>query len=281
MAIRIERSGTRTVAVQSRRAVRLAAWGLVVLAAAAVVTTLLESREAEETRERDHTRVRCQRIDGQCEVRRGSDSWVMRIDTMSGVKAETDGTGDDARVMAMITRRHGLPTHYLCEARAADAEAAGIRAAADQLARFVTDRRVESVDVTCDTRRPDAAGQGSVVGRLAAQVGGVLLILVSVLAFLVENRTEIDSEAGVVRIRGRRALPPRRWSIERPIAEVVAVDSDTRGWGGARSFTVYLRFADGSTAMVLSPVTGWRQKVGNWQAELSRTLGVSAPPRQS
>ena len=62
---------------------------------------------------------------------------------------------------------------------------------------------------------------------------------------------------------------------------MVAVDSGTRGWGGMRSFTVYLKFVDGSTAVVLTPVTGWRQKVGNWQAELSRTLGVPAPPRQS
>jgi hypothetical protein len=281
MAIRIERSGLRTVAVQRRLPVRLAAWGLVVAVVAAVVVTLVGPSEAEEARARDHTRVRCQRLDDQCDVRRGDKSWMMRLETMSAVKVETDGAGDDARVIAVITRAHGLPTHHLCEARPSDPEAAGIRAAADQLGRFLSDRRVESVDVSCDTRRAGAAGASTQLGRMAAQVGGMLLMLGVLLLFLVEIRTEIDGEAGVVRVRGRSALPPRRWSVERPTGEVVAVDSDTRGWGGMRSFTVYLKFVDGSTAVVLTPATGWRQKVGNWQADLARTLGVPAPPRGS
>ncbi|HEU5057719.1 MAG TPA: hypothetical protein VFU21_14395 [Kofleriaceae bacterium] len=276
MAIRIERSGARTVVVQRRRPVRLAAWVLVVLGTVGLALAMFESREAEELRERDRTRVRCQRAAGSCEVQRGSSSWLMRIETLSGARLETDGVGADARVMAILTRRHGLQTQHLCEARAGQPEAAGVRAAAEQLALFITDRQLDAVDVACETARQTATGGGSVAGRLAAQVGGTLFILLAVLLFLVEVTTEIDPQAGVVRVRGRRALPPRRWSIERPIAEVRAVETDTAGWGGARSFTVFLRFTDGSTALVLSPVTGRRQKVVDWQGELSKALGV--PP---
>jgi len=240
-----------------------------------VVLALLDARDTEVARARDHTRVRCQRPGDRCEVSRGPDSWVMQVETLTGVKTETDGDGPDARVMALITRRHGLPTYHLCEARASDPEAAGVRAAADQLARFVADRRLESLEVTCETRRRSPGGDGSVAGRIAAQLGGTLLILLAILIFATEITTEIDGQAGLVRIRGRRFVPPRRWRLERPIAEVAGVEVDTRGWGRERSFTVFLRFKDGSTAMVLSPAAGWRRKVDGWTAELRKALGLA------
>lgn len=280
MAIEVERSGPRTVVAQTRRPVRIAAWGVAALAVAGVVMAVLEARDAEVARGRDHTRVRCDRPANRCEVVRGSDSWVMGVETLSRVKAETDGTSPDARVTAVITRRHGLPAYHLCEARASDAEAAGIRAAADQLGRFVADRRVASIVVACDTRRPAGGGEGSVAGRIAAQLGGALLILLAVLFFAVEIRTEIDSQAGLVRIRGRSLLPPRRWSIERPIAEVAGVETRRHGggWGVVGSFTVFLRFEDDSRATVLGPVGGWKRKVEGWTAELRRALRLGAAP---
>lgn len=275
MAIRIERSGPRTVVAQTRRPVRLVALGVAVFAVAGLVLSLLESGDAEVAHERDHTRVRCQRPGDHCEVSRGPDSSVMQLDTLAGVKTEIDGEGPDARVIAMITRLHGLPTYHLCEARASDPEAAGIRAAADQLARFVADRRVESLEVACETRRRSSAGDASVAGRIAAQLAGTLLILLAILIFATEITTEIDGDAGLVRIRGRRFVPPRRWTLERPIAEVAGVEVDTRGWGRQHSFTVFLRFNDGSTAVVLTPVAGWLRKVEGWKADLRKALGLA------
>lgn len=275
MAIRIERSGPRTLVAQTRRPVRIAALAVLVLAVAGLVTALFDAREAEVARERDHARVRCQRPADRCEVARGPDRWVMQLDTLTGVMAETDGEGADARVIAAITRAHGLPTYHLCEARASDPEAAGIRAAADQLARFLADRRVESVDVACETRRRVTGGEGSVAGRIAAQLGGTLLILLAILLFAVDIHTEIDGQAGLVRIRGRALLPPRRWALERPTGEVAAVEVDTRGWGGKRTFTVLVRFKDDTTAVVLSPVSGWPHKVEGWTAALRKALGLA------
>ena len=113
--------------------------------------------------------------------------------------------------------------------------------------------------------------------RDQAQLAGTLLILFCILIFATEVTTEIDGTAGLVRIRGRRFVPPRRWSLERPIAEVAAVEVDTRGWGRERSFTVFLRFKDGSTALVLSPVSGWTRKIDGWTAELKKALGLPPP----
>lgn len=275
MAIRIERSGARVTLVQTRRPVRLAAWGLVAIAAAAVAATLVESREVAEARARDRTRVRCQRPPGRCEVTRGSRRWVMEVDTMDRVAAQTDDEGAAPRVMAVITRRHGLPDHHLCEAGAADREADGIRAAAAELSRFVADRRIESVDVSCHTRRPEVAGAGSPAGWLTLELAAALLTLAAILFFLVEVTTEIDREAGVVRVRGRRALPPRRWSLERPIAEVAAVELDTRGLGAARWSTIHARFADGRRALLLSPFSGRHPRVDGWVFELRTSLGLT------
>jgi hypothetical protein len=276
MAIRIERSGARTVVVQNRRPVRLAAWGLLAITAAAVAATLVESREVAEAHARDRTRVRCQRPPGRCEVTRGSRRWVMEVDTMDRVTAQADDEGAAPRVMAVITRRHGLPDHHLCEAGAADREADGIRAAAAELSRFVADRRIESVDVSCHTRRPEAAGAGPPAGWLTLELTAALLALAAIFLFLVEVSTEIDREAGVVRIRGRRTLPPRRWSLERPIAEVVAVDVASRGWGSARWFTIHVKFADGRRALLLSPVTGDPHKVDGWVFQLRTALGLTS-----
>ena len=277
MAIRVERTGTRTVVAQTRRAVRIASWTIAGLAVVGVLMMVLDSREA---RERDHAVVRCDRSAGQCEVARGRDNWVMRLESISGVQLETEGAGEDARVAALIARRDGLPTYTLCEAGSSAPEAAGIKAAVEQLDRFVADRRIATLEVACDTQRPDS-GPGALAVRALAQTAGTLLMLFALLIFLVEIRTEIDPEAGLVRVVGRSAVPRRRWSVERGIAEVADVMVGQRGWGRQRSFTIYLRFRDGSLTVVLTPTTGWGSKVDDWMAALRQGLGLPSPPAAS
>lgn len=272
MAIRIERSGSRTVVAQTRRAVRIALWSILALDVVGVLLMLGEPRGPEATA------VRCSRAAGRCEVDGAQRDWVIHLDSIARVTLDDDDGAPDGRVAAVIARHDGLPAYRLCEASAADPEAAGIREVVARLTAFLADRQAAGIDVACQTRRP-GSGTGALVARAAAQFGGVLLILLALALFLVEIRTEIDRDAGVVRVAGRSLVPPRRWSVERGIAEVTAVMVRQRSFGRERSFRVHLHFADGTTAMVLSPVTGWSTSVDRWMDEMRQALGLEPPAR--
>jgi hypothetical protein len=275
MAIRIERSGARTVVAQTRRVLRAFAWSFVALA---ILGAWLSLRQESAAREADRVAVRCSRASGVCEVSHGDGSnQVMRIQSLTGAAVDTDGSGESARVSGTIQRRDGLPTYWLCEARARDPEAAGIRRAIEQLAAFIVDQRIPSLEVECETRRADS-GTAAAAGRVIGPIIGMIIILLALLLFLVEIRTEIDRDAGAVRVRGRSAIPRRRWSIERPVAEVDGVMVRRRGWGSSRMWSVYLHFTDQTSTLVLFPATGSTAKIDRWMAELREALGLPAQP---
>jgi hypothetical protein len=278
VAIKVERAGSRVVLAQTRRGVRIVAWVFVALA---IVGAALSLRQESAAREAERVAVRCSRASGVCEVSRGDgSSQVMRIQSLTGAAVDSDGSGDDARVSGTVQRRDGLPTYWLCEARAGDPEAAGIRRAMEALAAFITDRRVPSVDVECRTRRAEG-GTAAAVGRVVGPMIGMIILLGALLLFLVEVRTEVDPDAGLVRVKGRSLVPPRRWSIERPIAEVASVMVRQRSFARERSLRVFIHFKDGSGALVISPSIGWASKIDGWLGELRSALGLPAPPARS
>ncbi len=279
MAIAIQRAGNRFILAQTRRGIRIGAWVFVALA---MVGALFTFREESAAREVEQVGVRCSRVSGVCEVSRSDASnRVMRIESLTGAAVDSDGSGEAARVSGSIARRDGLPPYSLCEARAGDPEAAGIRQAVEQLAGFLRDRGARTVEVECRTRRGDG-GTASMVGRVVGPLIGMTVLLLALLIFLVEVRTEVDPDAGLVRVKGRSAImPPRRWMVERPIADVTAVTVRQRAFGRERSFRVFLHFNDGSGALLLSPATGWVSKVDGWLGELRSALGLPSPPARS
>src|SRR6185436_12276215 len=108
MAIKVERDGNKTVLAQTRRGVRIAAWVLFALAVIGAVMSFREERAAQAI---ERTAVHCSRAAGVCGFTPSTGSGqVMHIDTLVAATVETDGSGDDARVTAAVTRRDGLPT---------------------------------------------------------------------------------------------------------------------------------------------------------------------------
>jgi len=275
MAIKVERDGNKTVLAQTRRGVRIAAWVLFALAVIGAVMSFREERAAQAI---ERTAVHCSRAAGVCGFTPSTGSGqVMHIDTLVAATVETDGSGDDARVTAAVTRRDGLPTYRPCEVRASDPEVAGIRRAVTELTAFLNDRNMADLAVECATRRRQAS-TGATAMRIIGPMVGMAVLLLAVLLFLVEVRTEVDPDAGLVRVKGRSAVPPRRWSIERPIAEVASVMVRQRTVGRERSFRVYLHFTDGTATLLLSPSTGWRTDAERWLGDLRRALGLPAAP---
>ena len=99
-----------------------------------------------------------------------------------------------------------------------------------------------------------------------ASAGGISLVLLFLGLYLAEIRTEVDGESGRVRVVGRK-FPLRRWSAERTLSEVAEVKV-TEYRGMSRSFRVYLRFADDSAVLVLSPVTVDPRRIDDWVGQL-------------
>lgn len=271
MAIRIERSGARTVVSQRRRALRIAVWGIVFFALAGTAMMVWDGLSVR------HTDITCRRADGRCQVDRGtrSGSRVLSLADISGIAVEEE----DGRVAAVFARPEA-GSYQLCEAAASDPQAASIRDAVAALDRFLRDPAAGEVTVGCDSR---GAGDspGALAVRTLASLGGVGLMLLGLVIFLVEIRTEIDRDAGLVRVAGRSAFPRRRWSVERGVGEVTGVVVQRRGRGASKSWVVYLGFRDDSATLVLAPTTGSTRKVNRWMAELREALGLPAPPASS
>ena len=266
MAIRVERSGGRTVVSQTRRALRIAVWAIGFFAAVGTAMILWEGLGDK------RTVIACSRATGRCQVDHGRgrkrDIPLTAIENVADVR-------DAQRVSAVFERRSDAD-YQLCSAAMSDPEAASIRAAIVGLAGFLADPGAPSVEVTCDSRFPSDS-PGALAIRIAASLGGVALILFMMLLFLIEVSSEIDGDAGMVRVRGRSSFPRRRWSVERGTGEVSGIVTQRRGWL-SNYWSVYLRFTDGSTILVLAPSTGSGAKVERWVAGLREALDLPPPP---
>ena len=269
MAIRVERTGARTVVAQTRRALRIAVWAIAFFAL--VGTAMIVWQGLAEKR----TVIACSRATGRCQVDHGRGT--TRDIPLAAIKNVAD-VRDGHRVSAVFERRSAADYH-LCSAATSDPEAAGIRAAIVGLAGFLADPGSPSIEVTCESRF-DSDSPGALAIRIAASLGGVALILIMMVLFLVEVRSEIDSDAGMVRVRGRSSFPRRRWSVERTTGEVSGIVTQRRGWL-SNYWSVYLRFTDGSTILLLAPSTGSGAKVERWVADMREALGLPAPPAPS
>lgn len=269
MAIRVERTGARAVVSQTRRALRIAVWAIAFFAAVGTAMILWDG-----LREK-RTVIACNRETGRCQVDHGRgrkrDIPLTAIENVADVR-------DAHRVSAVFERRSDADYH-LCSAGISDPEAASIRTAIVGLAGFLADPGAPSIEVTCNSRFASDS-PGALAIRIAASLGGVALVLFMMAMFLLETRTEIDRDAALVQVRGRSAFPRRRWSVERGIGEVSGIVTQRRGWL-SNYWSVYLRFTDDTTILVLAPSTGSGPKVDRWVAELREALGLPPPPAPS
>jgi hypothetical protein len=272
MAIRVERSGARTVVSQRRRALRIAVWSIVFFALVGLAMTIWDALAVK------HAQLTCRRSAGTCEIAysRSGTTRSIKLAEIAGAKLERRGE----RIAAVLARAGDAPPRQLCEARASASEAAGIRDAVSAIERFLADPGTAEIKVGCDSRFASDEPAPLAV-RTVATLGGVALILLGMILYLVEIRTEIDRDAGLVRVSGRSALPRRRWSVERGVADVDGVIVQRRGRGRGRMFAVYLRFTDQTATMVLLPATGAPAKIDGWMAELRQAIGLPPPPSPS
>jgi hypothetical protein len=272
MAIRVERSGARTVVSQRRRALRIAVWSIVFFALAGLAMTIWDALAVK------HAQLTCTRGAGTCVIdySRSPSSRTMKLADITGVKLERRGD----RIAAVLARAGDAPPRQLCEASASAAEGAGIRDAVAAIERFLADPGAAEIEVGCDSRFASDEPAALAV-RTVATVGGLALMLLGMILYLVEIRTEVDRDAGLVRVNGRSALPRRRWSVERGVVDVDGVIVQRRGRGRGRMFAVYLRFTDQSATMVLCPATGAPEKIDGWIAELRQAIGLPPPPSAS
>jgi hypothetical protein len=269
MAIRVERTGARTVVSQTRRGLRIAVW---TIAFFALVGAAMIVREGLSPR---HTVIACSRATGRCQVDHGRGA--ARDIPLDAIKDVVD-VRDAERVSAVFERR-SAGDYQLCSAPLSAPEADGIRTAIVGLAGFLADPGSPSIEVACDSRfAGDSAG--AIAIRIAASLGGVALVLLMMVMFLIEIRSEIDGDTGLVRVHGRSRFPRRRWSVERATGEVSGIVTQRRGWL-SNYWSVYLRFRDDSTILVLAPSTGSGQKVNRWVRELREALGLPPPPAAS
>jgi hypothetical protein len=272
MAIRFERSGTRAVLVQRRRPLRVALWTVALLALVGTVMMVVDGLSAR------HTRLTCRRAEGRCEVDEGARGGrrTIPLADITGVRLEGERGGQGGRIAAVIARAGAPGSYQLCEAEGSDPEAAGIRDAVRALGGFLADPAAAEIAVACDSRYPGDS-PGAIALRAGASLAGVGFMLLGMVIFLIEVRTEIDRGAGLVKVAGRSALPRRRWSVERGLGEVDAVLVQRRGRGRSRSYAIYLRFTDGSGVLVLTPATGRIARIEGWMAELRAAIGLPAP----
>ena len=272
MAVRIERAGARTIVSQTRRGVRIAVWAIVVFALLGAAMMVRDGLSPH------HTVIACSRATGRCRVDHGGGT--VRGIPLAAIEDVVDvvDVRDRERVAAVFERRSG-GDYQLCSAPLSAPEADSIRTAIVGLAGFLADPGSPSIEVACDSRFPgDSAGAMAI--RIAASLGGIALVLLMLVLFLIEIRTEIDGDAGLVRVHGRSRFPRRRWSVERAAGEVSGIVTQRRGWL-SNYWSVYLRFADDTTILVLAPSTGSGQKVERWVAQLREALGLPPPPAPS
>jgi len=227
--VRFESTGDRLTIDQTRRNLRIAMWLVVVFGALGAVIMSIPAS--------GRVRVACSRAEGRCTVQYPHQHRDLPLSTLAGVQLSDQ---------VLELERTGNVPYHLCSAPRNE-----LSRAADQLSAFLNDPTAPAVSAECTS----TIGVGVPwTGRLAG-VGGMLIIVAAMGGYLVEAHTVVDSAAGTIVMRGS-SWPFRRWSLERPLADVsrVAVLKRYTGRGGYM-YLIDVCFADGSYARAFSPAS--------------------------
>ena len=228
-------------------------WLVAVFGALGVVITFMSGSR--------HVTVTCSRAEGHCTVRYSHEHGDLPISTIAGVRLTDE---------ALELERPGTVPYHLCRAPRNE-----LSRAADQLSAFLNDPSAPAVTAECTS----TIGVGVPwTGKLAG-VGGMLLVITAMGMYLVEAHTVVDRAAGTIVMRGS-SWPFRRWSLERPLADVanVAVIKRYTGRGGY-TYLIDVCFADGVCARAFSPAAYRLDTLDNRIAELRHFVRPRDPDR--
>ncbi|MEO8549565.1 MAG: hypothetical protein ABI678_06315 [Kofleriaceae bacterium] len=250
MAVRFEAAGDRLEIHQTRRGLRIATWLFVVFGLFGVVLVNLPQKAK--------LTITCSRTAGTCTIGHPhSKDWTQPLASITSVGLSNE--------VLELERRDAEPYH-LCTAPHAENEAA-----ATALGDFLKDPKVDSVATQCTTHLPAIP----IVGRLAGVLGMALLYLL-LTAFLVDAHTIVDRKAGTITMRGS-SWPLKRWSVERPLSDVVNVAARRIYTGrGQHMYLVDVVFEDGAVVRAMSPAAYRLAVLQQRITELRRYVGLAA-----
>jgi hypothetical protein len=205
----------------------------------------------------------CTRAAGTCTVTSFDDSrQELPLVGLSTVFAALPASGSDAGdgIKLMLQPASGDP-YFLCST-ATNADLAQIHAASDRIRAFVADPTAPTLEVPCGQYDPARDGVKWPLLMLVAPVG-VLIFLFLFVRYTVEIAATFDRASRTVRISGRR-LFRKPWSIERPLSDVLAIQSN----GSPRfGFGLVAVFRDGTFATIVGSTGELRRKNANARVE--------------
>jgi hypothetical protein len=226
VAVHYDSTPERLSIRQTRRGLRIAMWGFALFGLLGLVLVNIPHK--------DGAKVTCDRAGHACSIEHRS-----RTDKISLAEIQSVELTESA---LLLDRVAGEPYHVCTNTRAS------LQVTADQLSSFLANPAMQTVTASCVSE-----GGGVPIGGRIAGVGGMLLLFVLMGAYLLETEVVIDHKARTITMRGFR-WPRRRWSFERPLAEVKGVVVRTLYVGrGNRQPVVYVTFEDADPVIAFAP----------------------------
>jgi hypothetical protein len=226
VAVHYESTPERLSIRQTRRGLRIAMWAFAVFGILGIVLVNLPHT--------DGAKVTCDRATQGCSIEHRS-----RTNRISLFEIQSVNLTETALLLDRVT---GEPYHLCTNTRAS------LQGAAEQLSSFFANPAMQTVTASCVSE----GGGVPIAGRIAG-VGGMLLLFMLMGAYLLETELVIDHKARTIRMRGFR-WPRRRWSFERPLADVKGVVVRTLHVGrGNRQPIIYVTFEHADPVIAFAP----------------------------
>jgi hypothetical protein len=144
---------------------------------------------------------------------------------------------------------------------------------AEELRAFFADAARPTLSLSClsqDTNMP------SPFALMPLFLGGVLVLMLLFRPFSTVVETRLDRGANVIRVRGKRWLA-RRWHLERPLSDVVAIEQATRyGAYASRYFSLFAVFKDGASILIWAPGASSQRDVARRRGEIQQFIQARA-----